>query len=165
MSIVTPKNGYFPITSVHRNDLADHGFDVSNVTDEQMERLAEKMGGLYVEFGGFWEAMEDLAKEMGIPRIEGINKKGFCTKCGSHVSTHNDDGSCVKDDDEQRQAEGALESGERTTSFEIYFDDLHEEAQARYLEFEKVEDPSELNAELSPLCILERSDDDETVDK
>ena len=45
--------------------------------------------------------------------------------------------------------------------FEIYFDDLHEEAQGRYLEFQGVEDPAELNAELSPICIVERSDDDE----
>jgi len=100
MSVVPPVDGYFPITSVHRNDLADYGFDVSNVTDEQMERLASKMGDLYVEFGGFWEAMEEIAEGMGIPRTEGINKKGFCMKCGSHVSTHNDDGSCVEGKDE-----------------------------------------------------------------
>lgn len=68
MSIVAPKDGYFPITSVHRSDIEGRGFDVSNVTDEQMERLADKMGGLYVEFGGFWEAMEDLAEAMGIPK-------------------------------------------------------------------------------------------------
>jgi len=97
---VRPEGGFFPITSIHRDDLADYGFDVSNVTDEQMERLAEKMGALYVEFGGFWEAMEELVEGMGIPRVEGINKKGFCTKCGSHVSTHNDDGSCVRDDEQ-----------------------------------------------------------------
>ena len=48
--------------------------------------------------------------------------------------------------------------------FEIYYDDLHEEAQGRYLEFQGVEDPSELNAELLPLCILERSDDDEVAE-
>lgn len=98
MSIVPPKDGYFPITSVHRADLEDRGFDVSNVTDEQMERLAEKMGELYVEFGGFWDQMEEIAEQMGISRIEGIDKHGFCTKCGCHVSTHNDDGSCVEDE-------------------------------------------------------------------
>ena len=46
-------------------------------------------------------------------------------------------------------------------TFEVYFDDLHEEAQGRYLEFQGVEDPAELNAEFSPICIGERSDDDE----
>jgi hypothetical protein len=40
--------------------------------------------------------------------------------------------------------------------FEIYFSDLTEEAQKRYLEFQGVDDPAELNAEYSPLCILER---------
>lgn len=49
--------------------------------------------------------------------------------------------------------------------FEIYFDDLHEEAQRRYLEFQGVEDPAELNAEFSPICIVERSDDDAINDE
>ena len=99
MRHLPPLGGYFPITSVHRNDLADYGFDVSGVTDEQMERLADKMGDLYVEVGGFWDQMEEIAEQMGIPKIEGIDKRGFCTKCGCHVSTHNDDGSCVEDKD------------------------------------------------------------------
>jgi hypothetical protein len=45
--------------------------------------------------------------------------------------------------------------------FEIYFSDLNEEAQRKYLEFQGVEDPAELNAEYSPICVLERSDDNE----
>lgn len=45
-------------------------------------------------------------------------------------------------------------------SFEIYFDDLNQDAQRSCLEFEGVDDPSELNTEYSPLCILERSDDE-----
>jgi hypothetical protein len=100
MSVIKPEDGYFPITSVHRDDLADRGFDVSDVTDEQMERLADKMGDIYVEFGGYWDSMEGIAGEMGIPMLPGIDKKGFCTKCGWHVSTHNDDGSCVRDDEQ-----------------------------------------------------------------
>jgi len=49
--------------------------------------------------------------------------------------------------------------------FEIYFDDLSPDAQKRYLRFEGVEDPSELNAEYSPLCVLERSSDNEADDE
>ena len=49
--------------------------------------------------------------------------------------------------------------------FEIYFDDLNEDAQKRYLEFEGVDDPAELNTEYSPISVLERSDDDEAVDE
>jgi len=45
--------------------------------------------------------------------------------------------------------------------FEIYFSDLNEEAQGRYLEFSGVEDPDDLNADILPICIIERSDDDE----
>jgi len=55
--------------------------------------------------------------------------------------------------------------GEMMSLFEIYFDDLNPDAQKRYLRFEGVEDPSELNAEYSPLCILERSNDDEGVEE
>jgi hypothetical protein len=51
------------------------------------------------------------------------------------------------------------------TLFEIYFCDLDPDAQKRYLEFEGVSDPAELNAEYSPICVLERSDDDEADDK
>ena len=45
--------------------------------------------------------------------------------------------------------------------FEIYFADLNDEAQKRYLEFEGTDDPSELNAEFSPICVLERDDDEQ----
>lgn len=46
--------------------------------------------------------------------------------------------------------------------FEIYFGDLTAEAKKRYLKFEGVDDPGELNAEYSPICVLERGEDDET---
>ena len=57
------------------------------------------------------------------------------------------------------------QGGEMMSLFEIYFYDLKEDAQKRYLEFEGVDDPSELNAEYSPICVLERSDDDEADDE
>ena len=50
-------------------------------------------------------------------------------------------------------------------TLELYFSDLNEEAQGRYLEFQKVEDPAELNAEVLPICIIERSDDDEAANE
>lgn len=46
-------------------------------------------------------------------------------------------------------------------TMEIYYDDLNENAQARLLVFEGVESPDELNWEISPLCILERENEDE----
>ena len=41
-------NGYFVITSVHRDDLEAAGFDSSKVTDEQMELLAKYMANDYL---------------------------------------------------------------------------------------------------------------------
>lgn len=35
--------GYFPITSVHRDDLEGQGFDVEKISDDDMQNLAEKM--------------------------------------------------------------------------------------------------------------------------
>jgi hypothetical protein len=70
MSIVKPVDGLFPITSVHRDDLEEKGFDTSNLTDDQMLELARRMEDAYVEFGGFWETMEDLAEKMGIPKLK-----------------------------------------------------------------------------------------------
>ena len=57
------------------------------------------------------------------------------------------------------------QGGEMMSLFEIYFHDLNEDARKRYLAFEGVSDPAELNTEYSPLCILERSDDDEADDE
>lgn len=60
---------YFEITSVSREDLEDVGFDTSNVTDEQMERLAQKMADDYLE-QLFWSSMEIIAEDViGIPKV------------------------------------------------------------------------------------------------
>jgi len=44
-------------------------------------------------------------------------------------------------------------------TFEIMFSDLTPEAQKRYLEFQKVSDPSELNWEISPLATIDVEDE------
>lgn len=36
--------GYFPITSVHRDDLEGKGFDVKKISDDDMRNLAGKDG-------------------------------------------------------------------------------------------------------------------------
>lgn len=51
-----------------------------------------------------------------------------------------------------------------TKSFEIYFNDLNEKTQKAYLEFEGVEDESELNHEISPLAIIDREIEEESED-
>ncbi len=45
--------------------------------------------------------------------------------------------------------------------FEIYFHDLRDEAQERFLEFQGIDDPSEINADYVPICVLEKEEGDE----
>ena len=61
------KDKFFKITSVHRDDLENAGFDVSKVDDAMMERLASKMADDYCE-QLFWDQLPIIAEIMGIPR-------------------------------------------------------------------------------------------------
>lgn len=60
---------FFKITSVSRADLEERGFEVSNVSDATMERLASKMADDYCE-QLFWESLEIIAESIGIKRIK-----------------------------------------------------------------------------------------------
>jgi hypothetical protein len=57
----------FPITSVHRDDLDELGFDALSVDDETMESLAQGMADAYVE-NCFWPDLKMLAENLGIKR-------------------------------------------------------------------------------------------------
>ena len=58
----------FKITSVTREDLEMRGFDTTNITDEQMERLAKKMCDDYLE-QMFWISLDIIAEDIiGIPK-------------------------------------------------------------------------------------------------
>jgi hypothetical protein len=46
------------------------------------------------------------------------------------------------------------------TSFEIFFADLNEEAQKRYLEFQGVSSPEDLNADLAPIAIVDKAEEE-----
>lgn len=71
--------GYFPITSVHRNDLVGKGFDVEKISDADMKILAKKMANDYCE-QLFWPSMEIIAGEiLNFPRT----KDATCPKCNS----------------------------------------------------------------------------------
>ncbi|MFI3293869.1 MAG: hypothetical protein SNI70_10180 [Rikenellaceae bacterium] len=63
---------YFPITFLHREDLASRGFDAEEVDDCTMRELADKMGRAYQE-GQYWEDVEILARE--------VAEKFHCPKC------------------------------------------------------------------------------------
>ena len=58
--------GFFPITSVCRDDLRARHFDADKVTDEQMQELARRMANDYCE-QLFWDSMEIIAEAVGIP--------------------------------------------------------------------------------------------------
>jgi len=71
---------YFTITHVHRDDLLSKGFDVSRVSDGDMEELARKMSNDYLE-QLFWSSLEIIAEEgLEIPKM--LNDD-CCPKCGS----------------------------------------------------------------------------------
>lgn len=66
-SEVLKDDGYFYITSVHRDDLEAQGFDVSNVSDAQMLKLAEMLSDDYCE-QLFWTSVDSLAEYVGMTK-------------------------------------------------------------------------------------------------
>ena len=64
------KDGYFVIARVHRNDLEQIGFDVTNVTDDTMEELARRMCNDYLE-QLYWSSLKIIAEDvLNIPKIK-----------------------------------------------------------------------------------------------
>lgn len=60
----------FPISFLSREDLEAKGFDTSEVDDDTMQRLADKMGDDYCE-QLFWTSMEIIAEDgFDIPKRE-----------------------------------------------------------------------------------------------
>ena len=53
---------YFPITYVHRDDLKSKGFDVSEVSDADMIKLADKLSNDYLG-QLFWESLQIIAED------------------------------------------------------------------------------------------------------
>ena len=58
--------GYFVITSVHRNDLARTGFDVEKISDNDMDKLAEKMADDYCNQSWFSQNKRVKRKSNGL---------------------------------------------------------------------------------------------------
>ena len=68
MATTEEMNKEFKITSVTREDLEYRGFDTTNITDAQMERLAQKMCDDYLE-QMFWISLDIIAEDIiGIPK-------------------------------------------------------------------------------------------------
>lgn len=66
---LTLQSEYFPITSLSRSDLEWKGYDLSNVDDDEIERIANKMGNAYLD-NGYWEDLVAIADFENIPRKE-----------------------------------------------------------------------------------------------
>lgn len=72
---LTEELPYFQITAISREDLAQRGFDVDEVNDEDMRELARKMESDYCE-QLYWESMVIIAEQgLELPRH-------ICPKCG-----------------------------------------------------------------------------------
>ncbi len=60
---------FFKVSYIHRDDLKFKGFDVSNVTDEDMRAIASVMNDVYLD-GEFWDDLEYASDKIGVPRTE-----------------------------------------------------------------------------------------------
>ena len=69
MATIEEMSKEFEITSVTREDLESRGFDTTNITDAQMEKLARKMCDDYLE-QMFWISLDIIAED-----IMGFKKK------------------------------------------------------------------------------------------
>lgn len=67
---------FFDITSVSRDDIYEKGYDADCVSDAQMERLADKMADHYCN-NGFWDDLECLLDDMGIPKMNDLGSKDY----------------------------------------------------------------------------------------
>lgn len=90
--------GFFPVICLHRQDLEDFGFDVSEVSDEKLKELADRIGDFWVESGEFWDILIEFAESMGFKRVDSVDRRGFCIKCRGHWSEH-ENGQCVVQED------------------------------------------------------------------
>ncbi len=59
--------GFYSVVRLHRCDFYDRGFNALKVSDEEMEKIASKIGDTLVENGGYWEMIEDWAEELNLP--------------------------------------------------------------------------------------------------
>jgi len=66
MSLELDKD-YFKITSMHRDDLEGQGYDVSNIDDDTMAELADRMADAYTE-NTYWIDLDCIADDMDIPK-------------------------------------------------------------------------------------------------
>ena len=57
-----------PCAYVNRDDLANKGWDVSGLSDEDMENIASKMADYILDEIDYWTAMKTACEDMDVPR-------------------------------------------------------------------------------------------------
>ena len=67
VKMINDDRDYYPISSLHIDDLKHSGFDVSTVTEDDMRMLADKLSDDYCE-QLFWGSLKIIADAIGIPR-------------------------------------------------------------------------------------------------
>ena len=67
--VIDEDEGYYEISSLHRNDLESIGYDTSKVDDSIMKTLASKLGSDYCD-QLFWNSLPIIADHLKIPRRE-----------------------------------------------------------------------------------------------
>jgi len=68
--VPTPMLDEFVPTTISRQDLISQGFDPSELSDEQMQEIADKMGNNWVGFGDYWDEIDTCAEEFGLTKNE-----------------------------------------------------------------------------------------------
>lgn len=68
--VPTPMLDEFVPTTISRQDMISQGFDPSELTDDQMQDIANEMGDLWVGFSDYWEEMDSCAEKLGLTKNE-----------------------------------------------------------------------------------------------
>lgn len=61
---------YFNVLRLARADFEARGFDASELSDEQMTKIADKIGDVILGGGDFWLAVDYWAEELDLPEID-----------------------------------------------------------------------------------------------
>lgn len=67
----------FILTAISRADLKGRGFDADKLSDEDMQDIANNMADDYIEYGGYWEGLEDEAEKMGAKKVHRMLDTSF----------------------------------------------------------------------------------------
>jgi len=70
--MIDEADGWYTISSLHIDNLKESGYDAGKVTESDMTTLADKLNEHYLDWY-FWESLEIMADQIGIPRFDEAN--------------------------------------------------------------------------------------------